>query len=277
MFKDYMSQKFVGFCVVRKASIAKTTAGKPYANLQVYDGTEQIMGRIWDYEGPLPEENTVVKVDGTISEYNGSPQITINRWRPAEDGEYSPSEFLPAYQGDRDILVNELLQQINDQIKLSSLRTLVHELVMVFKQEYYNAPAAVTYHHNYLGGLLEHTVSVTKLAIFLADNQKQPINRDLVVAGAILHDIGKIQAYNWSGCAIELSSDGIMLDHIPLGLMMLKPYTDKYLTGEVAQQLFHILVSHHGTKEWGSSVEPKTQEALIVHLADLVDARLNNK
>jgi len=274
-FRDYLNKNFIGFCAVRKASRGTTSAGKPYANLQVYDGSEQIMGRIWDYDGELPAENTVIKVDGTVSTYNGSPQITISQWRPAQEGEYNPADFMPVYEGDRDSLMNRLLHYINE-IEDTSLQSLVREVITEkFPQEFYDAPAASRHHHNYLGGLLEHTVSVAWIATHLAINQKQTISRDLVIAGAILHDIGKIQAYDWSGCAIGYLTDGKMIDHIPLGLMMIKPYIEKYLDNDTAQHLMHIIVSHHGLKEWGSPVEPQTQEAKIVHLADLADARLN--
>lgn len=274
-FKDHMNNNCIGFCVVRKANLAKTAAGKPYANLQVYDGSDQIMGRIWDYDGELPKENTVIKIEGKVSEYNGSPQITINKWRAAQTTEYNPEDFMPTYDGDRYSLLQELSIYI-DQISNLALKLMVKNVFEDFKQEFFDAPAAISKHHNYLGGLLEHTLSVTKLAVYLADSQKQPINMDLVIAGASLHDIGKIQAYVWEGCAIERSSDGIMIDHIPLGMMMLKPYMHEYLEDELKQQLLHIMVSHHGLKEWGSPVEPITQEAKIVHLADLADARLNS-
>lgn len=274
-FKDCMNSQFIGFCVVRKGSLARTNVGKPYANLQVYDGVDQIMGRIWDYKGPIPEEGTVIKIDGVVSEYNGSPQITINRWRPAESNEYDPAQFMPVYEGDRDVLMNRLLHYINE-IEDASIQSMVQEVITEkFPQEFYDAPAASSHHHNYLGGLLEHTVSVAWIATHLAVNQKQIINRDIIIAGAILHDIGKIQAYDWSGCSIRYSTDGKMVDHIPLGVMILKPYIDKYLDNDTAQHLLHIIVSHHGLKEWGSPVEPSTQEAKIVHLADLVDARLS--
>lgn len=274
-FQDFMNGQFVGYCVVRKASLAKTNAGKPYANLQVYDGTDQIMGRIWDCDGPIPGEGTVIKIDGVVSEYNGSPQVTISRWRSADSTEYDPAQFMPVYDGDRTDLVHNLLRYIKG-IEDASLQLLVQEIVTEkYPQEFYDAPAAVTHHHNYLGGLLEHTVSVTTIAAFLADSQRQPINRDLVIAGAILHDIGKMKAYDWSGCTIERSADGKLIDHIPLGVMMLKPYLDEFADTDLAQHLLHIIVSHHGIKEWGSPVEPATQEAKIIHLADLADSRLN--
>lgn len=274
-FKDYMNKGFMGFCVVRKASLGKTSSGKPYANLQVYDGSEQIMGRIWDYDGELPSENTVIKIDGTVSEYNGSPQVTISRWRPANEGEFNPADFLPVYEGDRNELMNRLLHYINE-IEDDALRAMVQEVItQQFLQEFYDAPAAFSKHHNYLGGLLEHSVSVAWLATHMAVNQKKVVNRDLIIAGALLHDTGKIQAYDWSGFSIVYSLDGKMIDHIPLGVMILKPYIDKYLQPDIAQHLLHIIVSHHGLKEWGSPVEPSTQEAKIVHLADLVDARLS--
>ncbi len=273
-FKDCPNNKFIGFCVVRKASIRHTSAGKPYADLQVYDGAEQIMGRIWDYDGELPKESTVIKVEGVLLEYNGSPQITISRFRDAKEDEYDKAEFIPTYPGDRNDLQIRLQSNIG-QIQTPSIRIMVKKIYEDFKAEYFDAPAAVFHHHNYLGGLLEHTLSVTRIALTLSSSQKQPVNTDLIIAGAVLHDIGKIQAYSLDCCAIEYSMDGKMIDHIPLGMMILKPYVDKYLDHDTAQHLLHIIASHHGLKEWGSPVEPSTQEAKIVHLADLVDARLN--
>lgn len=277
MFKEYMNENFIGFCVVRKANLTTTKAGKLYADLLLFDGSEQASAKIWDYSGEVPDSGTVIKIEGTVSEYNSYPQVTISRWRKAKAGEFNPADFMPVYEGDRDTLVSELLNRINE-IEDVALQCMVREVIEEkYPHEFYDAPAASGHHHNYLGGLLEHTVSVTKIALFLADNQTKDINRDIVIAGAILHDIGKIQAYDWSGYTISYSDDGKMVDHIPLGMMMLRPFMDKYLDNDIAQHLLHILVSHHGLKEWGSPVEPNTQEAKIIHLADLADARLNNK
>lgn len=273
-FKDYLNKNYIGLCVVRKASIRQTSAGKPYADLQLFDGDEQVMGRVWDFYGDLPEEDSIIKVDGNVTKYNDRLQITIGRFKKAAPGEYNPADFMPTCEGDRDQMLSQL-KEIVQQIKSPDIKTMVESVLENFSEEYYNAPAAVTNHHNYLGGLLKHTLMVTKTALFLAESQDQAINKDLVIAGSVLHDVGKIQAYSWSGSAIKRSEDGIMIDHIPLGMMMLKPYVDKHLDDVTGQHLLHIIVSHHGTKEWGSPVEPKTQEATIVHLADLADARLN--
>lgn len=273
-FRNATDNQFIGFCVVRKANLALTKTNKQYANLRVYDGSEEITGRIWDFTGPLPEENSVVKIKGIMGEFNGANQITISNWRPAKKDEYDPAEFLPAYKGDKNALFNVLATYVNE-IQNPNLKAMVDSIVYSYMSGYYDAPAAKTHHHAYLGGLLEHTCSVVKIAKFLYEQHPEGADLDIILAGAILHDLGKIEAYSWEGCSIDMSSKGKLVDHIPLGIMMLQPFLQQNeIPQEMQESLLHIIVSHHGYKEWGSPVEPATKEAMIVHLADLADGKL---
>ncbi len=273
-FRNATDNQFVGFCVIRKANLALTKTQKQYANLRVYDGNEEITGRIWDFTGSLPEENSVVKVKGIMGEFNGNSQITISDWRPAKKGEYDPAEFLPAYKGDKNALYNNLAKHV-DEIQNTNLKRMVDIIITTYTAGYYEAPAAKTHHHAYLGGLLEHTCSVVKMAKFLYEQHPEGADLDIVLAGAILHDLGKIEAYSWEGCSIDMSTKGKLIDHIPLGVMMLQPFLQQSETSpEIQEKLLHIIVSHHGYREWGSPVEPATKEAIIVHLADLADFKL---
>jgi 3'-5' exoribonuclease len=161
------------------------------------------------------------------------------------------------------------------EIRHPWLKGMVEAVLHSYAKEFCNAPAARSKHHAYPGGLLEHTCSVVKTAKFLYEQHPKYAELDLILAGAILHDLGKIKSYTWDGDKIVHSSSEELIHHIPLGMMMLKPFLDQFEIDPKKQEaILHILASHHGIREWGSPVEPATKEATIVHLADLADARL---
>jgi 3'-5' exoribonuclease len=266
--------EFIGFLVVREVSAGTTRNGTAFLNLKLYDGQSELPGKIWDHEGNSPKSSSVIKVQGLMGEYNGTPQITVSRWRQAEEKEYSIQDFLPSYQGD----VKPLFEKIYttaQSIKDSILKAVVINLLDTYKSSFTTSPAAVSYHHAYIGGLVEHTQSVLHLALNIAQNSPEYIDTDLIIAGAILHDIGKIHAYKWES-SIEMTDDGRFLDHIVLGIVMVQEESKRVgLSWETTRKLLHVVSSHHGRLEWGSPVEPVLKEAMIVHHADLIDTTMN--
>jgi len=267
-------ETFEGFLLVKSAEVRTARNNTTFVDLWLFDGKTEIKGKIWDHKGASPAVSSIIKIRGILGEYNGSPQLTIAKWEQAKEGEYSPREFLPSYQGDRESLFLELWVSAED-ITNSKLQELVCTILEKNKGEFMEAPAAIRYHHAYLGGLLEHTWKVHRIALDIARNSPKFINLDLIRAGAILHDIGKIRSYDWEGYSIQMSDDGKLLDHIFLGAMIVQNYCrGLQISQEITRNLLHIIISHHGKPEWGSPIAPATKEAMIVHRADETDAKM---
>lgn len=268
------NQKFQAFLAVRNV-ILKQGAGGPFLDLRLWDGESEAVGRVWGFDGQPPRSNTVLWVEGGVGLYNGRIQLILSSFRPAEAGEYRAETFLPRCPVDVDELWERLLQlagRVTDP-RLARLLAVVFAdpgLAERFRQ----APGAVRHHHAYLGGLLHHTVAVTERALALAAGDG--LNMDLLVAGSLLHDLGKVDEYSWEGVTLGMTDRGRFVGHIVLGMMIVSCLAASIpgLDGVFLDQLLHILASHHGKQEWGSPVEPCTREALLVHMADLADARL---
>jgi 3'-5' exoribonuclease len=197
------------------------------------------------------------------------------------------SSLIPCASRSLDELTKALRSDIRS-VKDPSIRYLLTSITSDegFMSRFTAWPAAIKHHHAYMSGLLEHTVGVVALCKS-ARAFYQGVNSDLLMAGAILHDIGKLEAYDYDRTtgAIRMSKSGVLCDHILLGVRMLRHWLDRLASSskkfsaawpdEYTINLEHMLLSHHGRKEWGSAVEPATIEALILHLADYSDSQVN--
>ncbi len=266
-----------GLLVVKESSVRLTRNQSTYLHLVLTDGSRTVRAKKWDYCGVPYKKGTVVVVSGTAEEYNGSLDLTVADIRQAYEHEYTAGQFLPVHP-DRDSLWKRLVEHV-ESIKDGSLREFLQKDVFgssYVRERFLSAPAASTHHHAFIGGLLCHTVSVTDMCFGLAC--RRDVDRDMLLAGALVHDIGKIEAYDWSGALIKRTDRGELHDHIILGVMLLsKLYTlsSCSLARNRFDLLLHMVVSHHGTKEKGSPVEPRTAEAEILHYADELDATLD--
>ncbi|MFA5451646.1 MAG: HD domain-containing protein [Dehalococcoidales bacterium] len=246
-----------------------TKIGSPYLSLTLSDGETDIASKQWNYVDDPPSENTVIKVQALLETYQGEPQLNIQRWRAAEEGECL-QRFIPMSPCDIKQMKESLLVFVGS-ISNKGLRKLVEAVLECSMEAFCQCPAAMYHHHNYIGGLLEHTLEVVRQAQKLSFGED--INDDLLLAGAILHDIGKIWTYDWSGCSIIMTDLGKMVGHIVKGIVKVSEVGAKIteLNDETIRLLLHLIASHHGKLEWGSPVEPVTKEALILHKADLAD------
>lgn len=262
------------FYLVKKVEIGAASNGSSYLNLTLYDGEKSLPAKKWDFSGEPPGVGDVIHIRATMGEYRGNPQATINDYRVAEKDEVSVEQFLPATKQD----VDEMFQRILAAVKViidRDLQNLVSNILETYEKCFKVAPASISIHHGYLGGLIEHTLSVLNLAVTAARQTPENLDRDLVIAGAILHDIGKIHTYTWERGFIERSDLGRLIEHLVIGPMMIKEAAnDMGIEFIKIQKLLHIIVSHHGKKEWGSPVEPATKEAMIVHRADELDSKM---
>ena len=267
-----------GFLVAEK-NMAVSQKGSPYLNLRLKDRTGEIDGRVWDNAvelGKLFNKGDFVHIRSRAASYRNAIQLSISHVRKIDGSEIDPSDFLPASGFDPDKMFEDLMEFI-EKVNTPCLKELLYEF---FKDEdiaarFKKAPAAKGLHHCYIGGLLEHTLSVTRLINMVADHYKEA-NRDLLIAGGILHDIGKIYELSFDRM-IDYTSEGRLIGHIVIGIEMLDARIANIedFPEQLAMELRHILLSHHGILEYGSPKRPKTLEALIVHYIDDLDAKMN--
>lgn len=259
--------------VVTAATERKTRAGKPYLNMTLYDGIDSIQCNYWDWSsGSMPKTNTVYTFKVECGEYMGKKQLTCksvhaNTTEMLED-------FMP--QGSVDVAKAYMdFYAMCGDIKDDFYRTISLHLAEELKEHWLHIPGAVSVHHNFMGGTLVHSLSVAKIATAMA-KEIDGAWVDLVCCGALLHDIGKLFTYQIEGVSISYTDDGQLLDHLFIGAEFVGNLCGQFVHNEMdelkLQLLRHIILSHHGKKEFGSTVTPKTMEAWIVHFADNMDA-----
>lgn len=263
----------------KSKSTAITKNGKEYENVVMQDRTGTIDCKIWE-PGSFGigefEPLDYVEVSGRVSLYNGNLQFAIERARKCGEGEYDPKDYLPCSKKDIEQMYQELKGYIAS-IKNDYLRKLAEsffvddaEFVKVFKTK----SAAKAIHHGFVGGLLEHTLSVTRLCSQFSENY--PIlNRDLIITAAMFHDIGKTHELS-SFPANDYTDDGQLLGHIIIGVEMIGERIKKIngFPPRLASELKHCVVAHHGELEYGSPKKPALIEAIALSLADMLDARI---
>jgi 3'-5' exoribonuclease len=265
----------VGFFAVKAASLRATKKGTNYLALTLADKTGVVDAKKWDAEASeLPAVATVVKVEFTVESYRDALQLKVSRIRPAADVEYDIGDFVPVSKWDLDCAWLKLCERVHIlRPELSSYISLIFD---DYEDRIRHSPAAKSNHQCYIGGLLEHITNLIDLADKICDVYLE-LDRDLLVAAAILHDIGKVDEIS-TNLAIDFTRQGRLHHHIPLGCMLLAKYNSRLFAGRLSPKtwdhLIHIVVSHHGQKGWSSPVVPATREALVFHLLDCMDARL---
>lgn len=262
----------------------ETRAAKPYLHLVLADRTGTIEAKVWDdaerFDSLFAAED-VVGIRGRASLYNGKLELTLTAIHPVEIGDDDLELFVPSSPRDRGLMGKEL-DLLVDTLSDPALRLLLQRMTgrktMTGKQ-YRLHPAAKRNHHAYLGGLMEHSLSVAKACDALcAHYQKQGarVDRDLLVAGALLHDVGKVRELS-SGRTIAYTDEGQLLGHILIGLQMVTREAEQIpgLGGQRLLHLQHLIASHQGRHEWASPKVPHTLEAVILHYADDLDSKMN--
>jgi 3'-5' exoribonuclease len=216
-----------------------------------------------------------VRVKGNAVEYRETLQLVLQRLERPDPAEINARDFLPATERDTDHMLDRLIQ-ISQTVENQHLSRLLAAFFndKAFVDRFKAAPAAKKMHHAYLGGLLEHTLSIARLIEAIAGHYKG-IDRDLLLTGGILHDIGKIYEFSYE-THIDYSDAGRLLNHIVIGVEMLetKIATLNNFPEDLALVLKHMIVSHHGTRDFGSPEPPKTLEAIILYYLDELDAKV---
>lgn len=265
---------------VREITLAQTRTGGSYLRLALWDGCERVEGRVWDgamaegLAGQVKAGDVLVVVEARWAQFAGEKQLNIAAARPAQPGEYDPMQLRPKKEGIP--AVSDLIA-LMDTVRRWHLRSLLDAVFTAeLLREFEAAPAAKGTHHNYAGGLLEHTLEVIRLCD-AACSVYGKLDRDLLVTGAALHDVGKLQEYDSSSVTFERTDPGRLLGHIVMGWDLVRRAWVS-IPGFPEQEglhLEHLVLSHHGQREWGSPTEPCTPEAVALHHADLASARIN--
>lgn len=275
---------FVGYLLAQEVSYKTSSKGTDYLEVKLLDATGELKGLLWDLRAIEGELDSIVadaflKIKGQLTSFNGRMQIRLDKVRMASDEEVGDfSRFFPVSKRDANEMLAELDAHINS-IRDPWLKQLL-QLLLVEDQErrsvFSRAPAAKSLHHVYLGGLLEHTLSVASLAEMACSHYKS-INRDLVMTSVILHDLGKTAELNYQR-TFGYTDEGNLLGHIVLeadwiskAIALIPSFPD-----ELRMQILHIILAHHGKQEFGSPVPPKTPEAILVHYLDDLDGKLES-
>lgn len=263
----------------RQKSSAMTKTGKEYENVILQDKTGSLDAKIWDPRSMGIDDFEAldyVEVNGDVTVFNGQTQLSIKRARKVSESDVDPKNYLPVTDKDQDEMMTELLKFIAS-VNNTYYKQLLSRLFVEnkeFAEAFKNHSAAKSVHHGFIGGLLEHTVSVTKLCDFYT-KQYPILNRDLLITAAICHDIGKV--YELSDFPLNDYTDaGQLLGHIVMGSEMvgdvIKTIPD--FPKKAANELKHCILAHHGELEYGSPKKPALIEALALNFADNTDAKL---
>ena len=251
--------------------------GSAYLDLTFRDSTGTINAKLWDADRLKPdfEVDDVVRVEGQVEEYRGAAQIKVRKIVKCAPEEFDLLDYLPRSQRDPDQMFAALLERLRAMPE-GPLRALLLAVMEdpAIAQKYRLAPAASSYHHAYLGGLLEHVSSLMGLGDSIADHYPS-LRRDLVLAGIVLHDIGKIEELTFTR-GFRYTTRGQLIGHITLGLEMVREKMRAIpdFPETLRDQVEHIILSHHGQLEFGSPKEPLFPEALVVHYLDDLDSKL---
>ncbi|MBQ6876581.1 MAG: HD domain-containing protein [Lachnospiraceae bacterium] len=266
----------VYLCRKKQSLVAKN--GKTYYSIDLQDKTGMINAKVWDINSGIDhfESLDYIKVDGDVTVFQGVPQIRVRRIRRAQEGEYIPSDYLPVSGKDIKQMYSELLKFISS-VKNEKLRALLESFFVedkAFVKDFCEHSAAKSVHHGFVGGLLEHTLSVAKMCDFYC-SQYPLLKRDLLIAAALFHDIGKTKELSLFP-ENDYTDDGQLLGHIVMGTEMVGEHIRRIpgFPDRLAAELKHCILAHHGEYEYGSPKKPAIIEAVALNFADNTDAKL---
>jgi 3'-5' exoribonuclease len=266
------------FLVREKEIRTSPRTGTSWLQLELADRTGTISAKMWDNFSGLVrtfELDDVVEIRGRVKLYNGQKELTLEQITPAAERDYDISDFLPHTKYDVEKLYQELHAAV-DAMRNPWLKQLLMSVIEdpAIVPRLKRAPAAMTMHHAYLGGLLEHVVSLVGLARNVSAHYPE-LDADLLLAGVVLHDIGKIEELRYAR-GINYTTEGRLLGHITIGAGMAreKMKVIPNFPAPLAAVVEHLILSHHGSHEFGSPVLPQTREAMALHFLDDMDSKM---
>jgi 3'-5' exoribonuclease len=259
----------------RERKIART--GSAYLDLDLRDASGVVRAKLWECDRYTLdfEVEDIVAVEGVAEDYQGTLQIRVRKISRCSPDEVDLFDYLPRSQRDPEEMYAALLDRLG-QMSEGPLRVLLVSVMEdpAIAEKYKRAPAAMSYHHAFLGGLLEHVLSLVQLADPVCDHYPS-LRRDLLLAGLVLHDLGKIEELSFSR-GFRYSTRGQLLGHISIGLEIVQEKMRQIpdFPPELKSEIEHMILSHHGKVEFGSPKEPAFPEALLVHFLDEIDSKL---
>ncbi len=277
--KDYREgQKLTGTYLCKSKQILKTKAGKTYYSLILQDKTGTADAKIWELNNGIAsfEAMDYIYCEGLVTSFQGNIQMNISRLRKSEEGEYDPADYIPTTKKDVGEMFEQILSYIRS-VKNPYLSQLLKKFFLedkVFVEKFKKHSAAKSVHHGFMGGLLEHTLSVTNMCEYFAGAYPN-IHRDLLIAAALFHDMGKIDEIA-AFPRNDYTDAGQLLGHIYIGAQKLSAAIAE-ISGfpkKLENELLHCILAHHGKLEFGSPKVPALLEAMALHLADNADAKL---
>ena len=268
-----------GFCLIKSLDKKTSSKGDDYLDMTLSDSDGEINAKLWRYNPEVHGEytaNQLIKIRGIISQYNGSDQLKIERIRAVnpEDG-VDVSDFVKTADYTGEQMYNELCGIVGG-FKDAELKKIVTAILNDVRLPLLYWPAAFKLHHAVRGGLLMHTLSIVRLADSVCGVYPF-VDRELLISGAVLHDIAKLKEFNVAetGIATGYSNEGNLLGHLAMGAMIIDKYAEKLGTDrKTAMLLEHMVLSHHGEPEYGAAVRPMFIEAEILSELDLMDSRI---
>ncbi len=268
-----------GFYIL-KGVYPKTSAnGKPFLSATLADRDGEIEAKVWDYSGPIgsADGGKIVKVRGSVSEYRGALQMIVERIRLRETNDaVDLAALVPVAPIDLDRAYAEieaLVASMQDPDYAAVCKTMLERHGKAFRE----IPAAKSVHHGFIGGLLMHTGNMLKLADFLARQYVDTVNRDLLLAGTLLHDFSKAREFSFSelGLVTAYSVSGQLLGHLVMGAQEVAEVAKEVeIPEEKSVLLQHMILSHHGQPEFGAAVVPICAESELLYLIDTIDSKM---
>lgn len=282
------------FVLLAAKEKSKTRDGKPYFRVTLRDALRSVISMIWSDSALFQDceahwqPGQFYKVRGRYQETDFGPQFDLEKIRPVEAADeaqgFRVSDLVPTTRFNVEEMFTELVDIATRRITEEPLQKLVLELLMEHQHDIRQMAAATKNHHAFTGGYLEHVLSVTRLAVHFADKYaadypdlQPPLNKSLVIAGAILHDIGKVHELKYQPTGSTYTAAGRLVGHIFIGRDMIRDKARAIpdLNAETLLRLEHIIISHQSLPEWGSPIPPSTPEALLVAEADNLDAKFH--
>ena len=268
-----------GFYILKTAQIKTSNSGKPFLAANMADRSGAIDAKFWDYNGSIgiQDEGSVVKLRGSVSEYRGTLQLILTRLRPVqEDDQYNLSELVPVAPIDEEAGWQELQDMVTG-LKDKDYQAVCRKVLEKYGDRFRFIPGGKSMHHSFVNGLLMHTLYMARIVDHLAGVYPEVVDRDLLVAGTILHDVAKCDEFVTSplGLVTEYSVKGELLGHLVMGAQAVAEAAKELgIPEEKSVLLQHMLLSHHGDPAFGAAVRPVCAESELLSMIDLIDSRM---
>lgn len=265
------------YLLIKQSMTGVTTQGSSFMTIILQDKSGDLEAKLWDTKEShvkMYGAGTIVKVGADVHEYRGKNQLRIKSIRPAKEEEgISIADLVPSAAKSKEVLFEELMQYFFE-MENPNIQRITRHLLKKHEGAFKTYPAATRNHHDYVSGLIDHVVSMLKLGKSLAELYPS-LNKDLLYAGIILHDVGKV--IELSGpIGTQYTIEGNLIGHISIMVNEISKAADELeISGEEVMLLQHMVLSHHGKEEWGSPKRPMLKEAEILHYIDNIDAKMN--